>query len=93
MKRSALALLAIVAACGDGGVTPPVQTALLDSDLKFYRFDATAFEQAPRHASFWAVRGESRALVLRYNDTNAEFLRFEVGPSALRERRTGPSAR
>src|SRR5687768_14965328 len=89
MKRSALAVVAILAACSDAGVTPPVQSALLGTDLTFYRFDDAAFEQAQRQASVWAVKGESRALVLRYNDTNAEFLRFEVGAAALLERPDG----
>lgn len=89
MQRLVFAALAIlVTACGEG-ITPPPQTALLDSELTFYRFSADAFENAPREAGFWAVKGEARAVVLRYADTNAEFMRFEVGASSLWKRPDG----
>lgn len=89
MKRLVIAVLAIlVTACGEG-ITPPPQPALLGSELTFYRFSSDAFEHAPREAGFWAVKGEDRSLVLRYTDTHAEFMRFEVDASSLWKRPDG----
>ena len=85
MKRLAVALLATVAiSCSDADqVSQPPEAALLTSDLTFVRFSEDAFAAAEKSGSFWAVPGESRALVLRYSDTGAEFLRFTVGPTSL----------
>lgn len=89
MNRFVIAALAILVTGCSERVTEPIQPALLGNDLTFYRFDNAAFDQAPRQASFWAVKGESRSLVLRYADTQAEFLRFEVGPESLSLRPDG----
>jgi hypothetical protein len=98
MKRFVLAVVAILITGCNERVTTPVQhtelsdelvTGQLGSDLTFYRFDETAFQNVPRAASFWAVKGASRELVLRYIDTGEEFLRFEVGPESLLKRPDG----
>jgi hypothetical protein len=77
------ALAALIVSCSDTDQTAPQQQALTTNELTFFRFDAGAFVAAQKSGSFWAVPGQSRSLVLRYNDTNAEFLRFEVGPNSL----------
>ena len=89
MKRSVVAVVAILITACSERVMPPAQTALLSNDLTFYRFDGAAFEHVPRQASFYAVKGEPRTLVLRYTDTNAEFLRFSVGAQSLSQRPDG----
>ena len=85
MKRFAVALLAtVLVSCSDADqVTLPPQAALLTDNLTFVRFSDDAFAAAEKSGSFWAVPGESRALVLRYTDTGDEFMRFTVGPSSL----------
>lgn len=85
MNRLAVALLAtFLISCSDADqVSPPTRAALLTNDLTFVRFSDDAFAAAEKTGSFWAVPGESRALVLRYNDTGEEFLRFTVGASSL----------
>lgn len=88
-RLAVVATLAILTSgCGER-VTSPIQPSLLTNDLTFYRFDAAAFEHVPRHASFWAVKGENRRLVLHYSDTKAEFLRFDVGAESLSLRPDG----
>src|SRR5688572_27713154 len=99
MKRFVLAVVAIlITGCNERVMTPVQHTELsadgfgslkLSDELTFYRFDETAFQNAPRGANFWAVKGASRDLVLRYSDTGEEFLRFEVGPESLLQRPDG----
>ena len=85
MKRFAVALFAtVLISCSDADqVSPPPQAALLTDNLTFVRFSADAFAAAEKSGSFWAVPGQSRALVLHYADTGEEFLRFTVGSSSL----------
>jgi hypothetical protein len=98
MKRFVIAVVAIlITGCNERVMTPVQHTELgddlvqvrLSNDLTFYRFDDTAFQNAPRGGNFWAVKGASRDLVLRYTDTGEEFLRFEVGPQSLLVRPDG----
>lgn len=77
------ALAALLISCSDTDQTAPQQHTVTTNDLTFFRFQAEAFAAAQKSGSFWAVPGQSRSLVLRYNDTNTEFLRFEVGPNSL----------
>jgi hypothetical protein len=95
MKRSLFAVVAIlITGCSESVVAPVQRDLILDEStlsrstdfLTFYHFSDAAFANAPRQANFWAVKGGSRALVLRYADTNEEFLRFEVGPASLLRR-------
>lgn len=89
MKRFVIVGLAILVTACSEGITPPPQTSLLAGEPTFYRFSADAYEQAPREGGFWAVKGENRGLVLRYADTNAEFMRFEVDAASLWKRPDG----
>ena len=98
MRRLFLALVAVgvaggVAGCGDSPVsapTPPQQSLIgpLPS-LSFVQFESSAYAAAEKSGSFWAVRGQDRQIILRYTDTGAEFLRFEVGAKALHKRPDG----
>ena len=85
MNRLSVALFAaILLSCSDADqVSPPTQPALLTDHLTFVRFSADAFAAAEKSGSFWAVPGESRALLLRYADTGEEFVRFTVGAASL----------
>lgn len=85
MKRLPTLLLGVLLlACSDAGqVALPPSAALLSTDLTFLRFDPAAYAAAEKAGSFWAVRGQSRTLTLRYTDTGEPFLRFDVGPRAL----------
>ena len=75
------ALLSV--SCSDSDQFSPPQASLLTSELTFLRFTDSAYRAAEKSASFWAVQGESRTLVLRYADTGQEFLKFQVGPNTL----------
>lgn len=80
--RLLLALLLLSACAGDS--TAPRQNAFLDvQDPTFIAFKPDAYAAAPKSASFWAVAGQSRSLILRYTDTGEEFLRFTVGAQSL----------
>lgn len=89
MRRLVIALAAIAVSGCSERITETAQPALLGNDLTFYRFSAAAFEHAPKQAGFWAVKGTSRVLSVRYGDTHEEFLRFEVDAQALAKRPDG----
>jgi hypothetical protein len=91
MKRLILAALAILSTgCGSDAVMMPTgQSSLLLDEPTFLQFDPAAFEAATKQASFWAVKGEERDMVLRYSDTGDAFLRFVVGPESLASRPDG----
>lgn len=83
-----------VLACGDHGtgVKPPDQKP--ESALEFVRFPADLLSSIPSQASFWAVAGQDRKLVLRYppqagEEEGEEFLEFEVPGDALVQRADG----
>jgi hypothetical protein len=87
MKRLPLLFALFLIACSDADqVALPPDAALLTSQLTFLRFDDAAFAAAEKSGSFWAVRGESRSLTLRYADSGESFLHFEVGPNTLVDR-------
>jgi hypothetical protein len=70
--------------CSDADqVSLPKQAALSTENLTFLNFSDAAYAAAEKHASFWAVPGQTRGAVLRYSDTGGEFMRFEVGDSSL----------
>lgn len=85
MKRLTACMLALLLiSCSDADqVSLPIQAALSTDKLTFLRFSETAYPVAEKGASFWAVPGESRSVVLRYADDGTEFMRFEVGPNSL----------
>jgi hypothetical protein len=85
MKRLTACILALLLiSCSDADqVSLPNQAALSTDNLTFLRFSDAAYAAAEKRASFWAVPGESRTLVLRYADTGQEFMRFDVGPKSL----------
>jgi hypothetical protein len=87
MKHITAALLALVViSCSETDPVEPTSQALLSHELTFLRFDADAYQAAEKQAGFWAVRGQSRSLQLRYTDTQGVFLTFEVGPNSLVDR-------
>ncbi|MGQ0562390.1 MAG: hypothetical protein ACT443_11005 [Gemmatimonadota bacterium] len=88
MTRSLVAGLAILITACSGDVTPPRQ-ALLASEPEFLKFDDDAYAAAEKQARVWAVKGETRVVVLRYSDPAEEFLRFTVGAQSLAERPDG----
>ena len=91
MKYSTLAVLLVFAAgCADTDpTTAPTQANLLSSAPTFYRFSDAAFAVAEKSGSFWAVKGQQRGIVLRYSDTGAAFMRFDVPAAALAQRPDG----
>jgi hypothetical protein len=76
----------LLISCSDTDQFSPPRASLLTSELTFLRFTDDAYQAAEKSASFWAVKGESRTLVLRYADTGQEYLKFQVGPSTLVDR-------
>lgn len=78
----AVATAVLLASCSEQ-ITLPQQLTITSEELTFARFNSDAFAASQPSASFWAVRGQDRALVLRYSDTGQEYLRFEVGAAAL----------
>ena len=78
------ALAALLISCSDADQTSLTeQTALLSDQLTFLRFSDGAYAAAEKSGSFWAVPGQARSITLRYTDTGAEFMHFEVGPNSL----------
>jgi hypothetical protein len=83
-RLSALLLALLLISCSDADqVSQPPQAALSTDQLTFLRFSSAAYASAEKSASFWAVPGSARSVVLRYADSGAEFMRFEVGASSL----------
>jgi hypothetical protein len=83
-KLTACFMALLLISCSDADqVSLPTQAALSTDKLTFLRFSDAAYSAADKTASFWAVPGEARQIVLRYADDGAEFMRFEVGPNSL----------
>lgn len=80
-----LALL-LPAACSEA-TGPDEEGGRADGDMTFARL-ASSSELEAGAASFWAVKGQSRTLVLRYA-TGEPAVEFEVGPDALLARPNG----
>lgn len=86
-RTAALALL--LAGCGDTPVEPRPE-ALPEAELSFLRLSTAAQPPADSVVSFWAVRGEDRAVEILLRPAEGEtegeeFLDFEVsGQSLLR---------
>lgn len=78
--------IALLAACSDNG-TAPDDGAVPESELTFLRLDS-ANAVTVRQASFWAVAGQSRTLVMRYSNGD-ELLEFEVRDKSLLRRPNG----
>ena len=76
----------LLISCSDADQFSPPRASLLTSQLTFLRFTDDAYQAAEKSASFWAVSGKSRTLVLRYADTGQDFLKFHVGPNTLVDR-------
>ena len=90
MRRIAIALSLLAISCADvDRVATPPQEGLLTSDLTFVRFTPSAYAAAEKSASFWAVKGQTRSVSLRYADTNGEFMSFTVPANALAKRPDG----
>lgn len=85
MKHKLLAaLMLLMTSCSDiEQGPPPVQAGLLTSQLTFLSFRGDAYEAVEKSASFWAVPGETRTLMLRYTDTGRPFATFSVGANSL----------
>ena len=86
MKRWGWLLgLALLAACDNG--TDPGNGVVPEGDLVFLRLSSPGAVTV-RQASFWAVAGQSRTLVMRYSDGH-ELLEFEVRDKSLLRRPNG----
>jgi len=83
-------LVAAFACEAAGPETDPVP----EDELVFLQFSDSTLPLVTREGSFWAVKGEGRELILRYQpeeagETGEEFLRFKVGGDALLRRADG----
>ncbi|HEX6134942.1 MAG TPA: hypothetical protein VFZ24_13330 [Longimicrobiales bacterium] len=78
-------------ACSDGtGPEPGVD----ETQLEFVRFPSDLLPLVTSQASFWAVKGEDRILVMRYlpeqpGEEGEEFLEFRVAAQSLLRRPDG----
>lgn len=79
-----IALLA-AAGCSDGPSEP--DNGVNEGDLHFLKFEA-ANAITVRQASFWAVKGQTRELEMKYAD-GTDFLEFEVRSQSLLRRPDG----
>lgn len=80
MKRFLyLTLLVATAGCSDGTTQP--DGGVPETQLNFLRFSSSSVVTV-KQASFWAVKGKSTRLLMRYAD-GSELLRFDVGGSSL----------
>ena len=83
-KISACMLALLLISCSDADqVSLPQQAALSTDNLTFLAFSDDAYAAAEKSASFWAVPGQTRHVVLRYADTGEWFMRFDVGSNTL----------
>ncbi len=90
-----IALLLVAMGCGEDS-TEPVDEGVPEEQLRFLRFPADLATPATMDTSFWAVRGEDRRLVLRYEPEPGqdpadaeEFLEFRVREKSLHRRPDG----
>lgn len=90
-----LALVLSTGAVGCGGDgTGPEEEAVPESELTFLQFPAALQPLVSRSGSFYAVKGDDRELVLRYQpespgEEGEEFLEFRVPGDALLRRPDG----
>lgn len=101
MKWRTGGMLALVALLGAGAcqeaAAPLEEEGVSESDLDFLRFPADLQPLVTRSDSFYAVKGDHRELVLRYqaeddeedDDDGEEFLEFDVPGDALLRRPDG----
>jgi hypothetical protein len=94
MRRSYLALLSVflIVGCSDSSINEPHPEASLGLNLgglTFYKFERDAYTAAQKSGSFWAVKGQDRAVALSYTDDGTAFVRFEVGANSLSTRPDG----
>lgn len=86
-----LASVTVLGGCGDG--TGP-GTGVDETELEFVRFPTDLLPLVTMEASFWAVKGEDRTLVMRYQpeeqgEEGEEFLEFRVDGRSLLRRPDG----
>ncbi len=78
-----IALLMLVHGCGKDPTAPTAT----DAELIVLRFADTAFAHVEKAGSVWAVRGQERELVLRYENYGSyagePYLRFRIPAQAL----------
>ena len=84
-------LLAAAFGCETAG---PENDPVPEDELVFLQFSDSTLPLVTQEGSFWAVKGEGRELILRYQpdepgETGEEFLRFKVGGDALLRRSDG----
>lgn len=87
MKRIILSLAVLCVAACDDTTGPSNEGGRADGDMVFARLAASS-ELETTQTSFWAVKGQSRTLVMRYA-SGGPALEFEVGPDALLARPNG----
>ncbi|HEX6308572.1 MAG TPA: hypothetical protein VFZ69_10320 [Longimicrobiales bacterium] len=82
---------AVASGCGDStGPAPGVD----ETELEFLRFPSDLLPLVTTQASFWAVKGENRLLLMRYlpeqpGEEGEEFLEFRVEAESLLRRPDG----
>ncbi|MGH7444754.1 MAG: hypothetical protein ACREKM_07760, partial [Longimicrobiales bacterium] len=88
MFRGMTVLVALGLATGCADTSGPPDEIVDTEDLQFVRFDSVALAAAEKQGSVWAVKGQSRELVLRYapepgESEGEEFLEFDIPGDAL----------
>ena len=86
MRLLKFAFLGVLGLTGCDSTTDP-DKGVAEDDMSFLRFES-ASAVTVRQASFWAVKGQGRKLVMRYASTQPgvegeKFLDFEVGANSL----------
>ncbi|HKJ92865.1 MAG TPA: hypothetical protein VJ957_06840 [Longimicrobiales bacterium] len=82
----------LLAACK--GTSGPTQDGVPESDLTFVVFPDSVLPLVTKQGSFWAVKGQDRAMMLRYQpeqpgEEGESFLEFKVPGDALLKRPDG----
>jgi hypothetical protein len=94
MRSMKWLVVGCVALAGCESSTEPVPITLDENELQFVVFPADLAPLVTREASFWAVAGDDRLLVMRYvpepgETEGEEFLEFKVPGDGLSRRADG----
>jgi hypothetical protein len=89
----ALLATALLAACSTD-TAAPAQDGVPETDLTFVMFPDSLQALVTKQGSFWAVKGQDRGMILRYQpeqpgEEGEEFLQFTVPRDALLKRPDG----
>ncbi|HUP89218.1 MAG TPA: hypothetical protein VM100_07710 [Longimicrobiales bacterium] len=89
MKWWKFAVLGFAVAACSNDVAQPRENSLISTAPSFIKFSSSGYTFAEKSGSFWAKKGSTRSVSLRYTDTNAEFLNFTVPSGSLFKRPDG----